>query len=168
MNLYPDKYLANIKEITIEMLEENRIKGLILDIDNTLIDYDKKLLPDADKWCNNLKQKGIKMCILSNTNKVEKVRNVANKLNLEYLYFAGKPGKRGFYKAKSLLNLENENIAVVGDQIFTDVWGGNRAHMFTILTKPIDSRDYFYTKVKRPFEKVVINRYLKKIKSRKE
>lgn len=162
MNLYPDRYLENVKEITIELLEENNIKGLILDIDNTLIDYDKKILQDADKWCENLKQKGIKMCILSNTNKVQKVKKVAEKLNLEYLYFARKPSKKGFYKAKKLLNLEEKNIAVVGDQIFTDVLGGNRVKMFTILTKPIDSRDYFYTKIKRPLEKLVINKYLKK------
>jgi len=78
------------------------------------------------------------------------------------LYFAHKPNKKGFKKAKELLNLQEENIAVVGDQIFTDVLGGNKSKMFTILVKPLDERDILITRVKRPFEKAVINRYLRK------
>lgn len=162
MNLYPSIYLKNIKEITIELLNENNIKGLILDIDNTLIDFDKNLLAGTEKWCENLKAQGIKMCILSNTNKVHKVKKVADILKLEYIYFAHKPNKKGFNKAKEILKLEPQNIAVVGDQIFTDVLGGNKSKMFTILTEPIDTRDILITKVKRPFERIVLKKYLKK------
>ena len=61
-----------------------------------------------------------------------------------------------------ILNLKPENIAVVGDQVFTDVFGGNRCKMFTILTKPIDTRDIWLTRLKRPWEKIVINKYLRK------
>ena len=162
LKLYPDKYIKNVKEITIELLKENNIKGLILDVDNTLIDYSKNLLDGSKEWCENLKSHGIKMCILSNTNKVEKVKKVAEALNLEYLYFAQKPNKKGFIKAKKMLDLEAKNIAVVGDQIFTDVLGGNKVKMYTILTKPVDEKDYWYTRIKRPLEKVVIKMYLKK------
>lgn len=161
MKLYPNLYLANVKEITLEILKENKIKGLILDVDNTLIDYDKNLIEGAKKWCDNLKQNGIKICILSNTNKVKKVETVAKILDLEYIYFAHKPNKKGFYKAQELLGLKPNEIATVGDQVFTDVLGGNRVGMFTILTKPIDKRDIAITKIKRPFEKVVIKKYLK-------
>jgi len=162
MKLYPKIYLERTLDITIELLKKNNIKGLILDVDNTLIDYDKNLFPGCKQWCENLKKQGIKMCILSNTNKVHKVEKVAKILDLEYLYFAHKPNKKGFRKAKELLKLQEENIAVVGDQIFTDVLGGNRSKMFTILVKPVDKRDILITRVKRPFEKVVIKRYLKK------
>jgi len=62
MNLYPKLYLNNVKEITIELLKENNIKGLILDVDNTLINLEKQLLEGCEEWCNNLKQQGIKMC----------------------------------------------------------------------------------------------------------
>lgn len=161
MNLYPKLYLNNVKDITVELLKKNKIKGLILDVDNTLIDYDKNLIEDAKKWCDNLKQNDIKICILSNTNKVKKVEKVAKILDLEYIYFAHKPNRKGFYKAQKLLRLNAEEIATVGDQIFTDVLGGNRVGMFTILTKPIDKRDILLTRIKRPFEKVVIKRYLK-------
>ena len=161
MNIYPDLYLNNVKEITLELLKESKIKGLILDVDNTLIDYDKKLLEGTKEWCDNLKQNNIKICILSNTNKVKKVEKVAKILDLEYIYFAHKPNKKGFYKAQKLLGLKVEEIAAVGDQIFTDVIGGNKVGMFTILTKPIDKRDISITKIKRPFEKIVIRKYLK-------
>jgi len=160
--LYPKLYLERTIDITIELLNKNKIKGLILDVDNTLIDYNKNIFEGCKEWCENLKKQGIKMCILSNTNKVHKVEKVAKILDLEYLYFAHKPNKKGFKKAKELLNLQEENIAVVGDQIFTDVLGGNKSKMFTILVKPLDERDILITRVKRPFEKAVINRYLRK------
>lgn len=164
MNAYPDLYVNNIKEITIEILNKNKIKGLILDVDNTLIDYDKNLLDGAKEWCDNLKQNKIKLFIVSNTNKVKKVEKVAKFLDLDYIYFAHKPNKKGFLKAQKLMGLKVEEIAAVGDQIFTDVLGGNRVGMFTILTKPIDERDIAITKIKRPFEKIIINNYLKKQK----
>ena len=162
MKLYPNLYLNNLKEITIELLKKNNIKGLILDIDNTLIDFDKKLLEGCEEWCDNLKAQGIKMCILSNTNKQYKVKKVAEILNLEYLYFAHKPNKKGFKKAKELLNLEPQNIAVVGDQLFTDVLGANHAKMFSILVKPLNEKDIWITRLKRPIEQFFIKRYEKK------
>lgn len=161
MKIYPDLYLENVKEITLELLNKHKIKGLILDVDNTLIDYDKNFLEGTKQWCDNLKEKNIKICILSNTNKVKKVEKVAKILDLEYIYFAHKPNKQGFYKAQKLLGLKVGEIATVGDQIFTDVLGGNKVGMFTILTKPIDKRDIAITKIKRPFEKLIIKKYLK-------
>lgn len=158
MLLYPDLYLKSVERITINILKKNNIKGLILDIDNTLIDYDKNLPESVIKWCFDLKEHGIKMFILSNTNKIHKVTKVAKALDLEYIYFAHKPNKKGFYKAKDMLKLENKEIAVVGDQVFTDVFGGNRCNMFTILTVPRDKRDILLTKIKRPFEKIITKR----------
>lgn len=161
MKLYPNIYLTNAKEITIELLNKYKIKGLILDIDNTLIDFNKNMLEGLEEWCNKLKSNNIKICILSNTNKVDKVKKVADKIDVPYIYFAKKPSKKGFRKAKELLKLNEKEIAVVGDQIMTDVYGGNRAGMFTILTKPLDKKDIFITRVKRPLEKIIINKYLK-------
>ena len=131
--IYPKEYLNSVKEISIELLEKNHIKGLILDVDNTLIDFDKKMPDGVEEWAQNLKKVGIKLCILSNSNKVDKVKGVADKLEIPFLYFAKKPFKSGFKKAKAVLGIEAENIAVVGDQIMTDVIGANRSHMFSIL-----------------------------------
>lgn len=162
--LYPKEYLNSVKEISIELLEKNHIKGLILDVDNTLIDFDKKMPEGVEGWARNLKKAGIKFCILSNSNKVDKIKGVADKLEIPFLYFAKKPFKSGFKKAKAVLELEAENIAVVGDQIMTDVIGANRSHMFSILVKPIEEKDYLLTKIKRPLERLIIQRYLKKKK----
>ena len=164
MIFYPSIYLNNVKEITIELLKENNIKGLLLDVDNTLIDFNHKILEGVKEWCEDLKKQGIKLCILSNTNKIEKVKKVAKELDLQYINFAKKPSKGGFIKAIKLLELNAENMAIAGDQVMTDVLGGNRMKMFTILTKPLDKKDIFITRVKRPLENFIIKRYLAKVK----
>lgn len=161
MIIYPDAYLSNVKEITIQFLMENKIKALILDVDNTLIDYYKNLSEDVVKWANELQGQGIKLYILSNTNKREKVEKVANKLEIPYKLFAKKPSKKGFKQIQRELKIDSGSIGVVGDQIFTDVIGGNRSKMFTILVDPVTKKDYFYTAWKRPLENI-IKRKLKK------
>ncbi len=121
MIFYPNIYLNNVKDIKIELLKENNIKGLLLDVDNTLIDFDLKILEGSKAWCDGLRKEGIKLCILSNTNKIEKVKRVAKELELPYINFAKKPFKRGFKRAIDLLRLDTKNVAAVGDQIMTDV-----------------------------------------------
>ena len=162
MKLYPREYLDSVTDITMEFMNKNNLKGLILDVDNTLIDFDKVLNTSVIEWCNKLKNNGIKMCILSNTNKIEKVTKVANELDLHFFYFAKKPMSGGFKKAQAYLELKPKEIGVVGDQIFTDVIGANISHMFSILVKPIDKRDILPTRIKRPLEKYVIKCYLRK------
>ncbi len=163
MKLYPNAYLKNVKEITIDFLNKNNIKALILDVDNTLIDFNKKMLDGVEEWCKNLKKQGIKLFIVSNSNKKTKVEMVAKKLELQYIHFATKPFKRGFRKAAKMLQEKNENIAVVGDQIFTDVIGANRCKMFSILVEPIEKKDLLVTKIKRPLENYVIKKYQKSL-----
>ena len=157
--IYPNMYLKKVEDITIEMLMRNKIKLLILDVDNTLIDLDK-ILPDSiKKWAKEMMGQGIKMYILSNTNSKEKVEGVANALKVPYKNLAMKPFKKGFLYIQKQTKLSPENIAVVGDQIFTDVLGGNRAKMFTILVDPLNKeKDYWYTAWKRPIENKIKNK----------
>lgn len=159
MVIYPNAYFNKVEEITIEFLQKNKIKSLILDIDNTLIDYNRNLSKSVEKWAKDLKGQGTKLYILSNTNQKGKVEEVANKLGISYKYFAKKPLKFGFLKVQKELNEKPENIGVVGDQIFTDVIGGNRCNMFTILVDPILKKDYWYTALKRPIENRIKKRY---------
>ncbi len=121
MILYPKAYLERVEQITIEFLQKNQIKALILDVDNTLIDYNRKLSEEVVQWAKKLKQQGIKLYILSNTNHKEKVEEVAKALDIEYQNLAKKPFKSGFLKVEKILGEKPENIGVVGDQIFTDV-----------------------------------------------
>ena len=161
MILYPKELFNNVREIDIEFLHKNDIKALILDVDNTLIDYDKNLPEETIKWAENLKENGIKLYILSNSNKKEKVKTVAEKLKIEYEYFGKKPLKTGFKRVQKKLQEKSENIGVVGDQIFTDVLGGNRCKMFTILVEPIAEKDIWITLLKRPIENAIKKKYKK-------
>ena len=111
--LYPKEYLNSVKDISIEFLNKNNIKGLILDVDNTLISLDKKMPFGVSDWAKNLKEKGIKIFILSNSNKIEKVEAVAKIIEVPYIFFGKKPLKSGFLRARDILKLDNENIAVV-------------------------------------------------------
>lgn len=166
MILYPNKYFDRITDISIDFLNENNIKALILDVDNTLIDIDKKMIEGLEKWVDKMKENNIKLYVLSNSNKLKKVQQVSNKLKLEYSHFGTKPLKRGFKKALRILNEKPENVAVIGDQIFTDVLGANRCKMFSILVKPIDEKDIWITVLKRPIENKIIEKYKKSIKEK--
>lgn len=162
MRIYPNSYFKSVDKISKEFLKSNQINALILDVDNTLIDYYKNISIQVKQWVKNLKEDGIKLYILSNTNHKEKVENVSKTLDIPYEMFAKKPFKSGFIRVQSELNEKSENIAVVGDQIFTDIIGGNKCNMFTILVDPVTEKDYWYTAWKRPIENIVKNRYIKK------
>jgi HAD superfamily phosphatase (TIGR01668 family) len=152
----PKLYVDSITEITADMLEKNDIKGLILDIDNTLVpNHVADADDDAVRWIESMKASGFKLCIVSNGAKKRVVR-FNEKLKLFAIYRAMKPARKAFMKAGGLMGLENRQIAVVGDQIFTDVYGGNRAGMFTILVKPIDRREGKFVRLKRVFERRVL------------
>ena len=160
MILYPNAYFNKVEDISIDFLRKNKINALILDVDNTLIDYNKVMSKSVEVWANMLKQNGFKLYLLSNTSHKEKVETVAKKIGVRYRNLAKKPLKTGFFKVQKDLNEKPENIAVVGDQIFTDIIGGNRSKMFTILVEPRDKKDFWYTAWKRPIEEVIKKRYI--------
>ena len=158
MNIYPDAYFKKVEDINVEFLNKNRIKALLLDVDNTLVDHTKKMTENVIKWAKELKGQGVKLYILSNTNDKQKIENIVKQIDIPYQHFAMKPLKRGFKKAQKALGEKSENIAIVGDQIFTDVVGGKRCHMYTILVDPIKEKDFWYTAWKRPIENKIKNK----------
>ena len=162
MKIYPRLYCKNILEVTPEFLKENNIKALILDVDNTLLDFDLNIIEGLEEWGKTMKENEIKCIILSNSNKETKVKMVADLLGIEYIKFAMKPLKRGFKMAQKQLDVPFENIAAVGDQIFTDVIGANSVKMYSILVKPLAEKDLWMTRFKRPIEELVVKSYLKK------
>ncbi len=155
MLIYPKEYFNKIEEITIEYLQKHKIKALILDMDNTLINYKKEMPERIEKWAKELKGQGVKLIIVSNSNRKEKLEKISKVLGIKYIIFAKKPLKSGLMKAKKILNENVENIAVVGDQIFTDIIGGNRCKMYTILVDEIEEKDFWYTAWKRPIERKI-------------
>ena len=159
MLLKPDMRVDKITDITIEMLKSNNIKAVILDSDNTLIDLNKNPLDGIKEWINEMKKNGIKFCILSNSIKKKKVESVSKMLDIPYIFFSVKPTKYGFIKAKKILGIkENQNIAEIGDQLFTDVLGAKRMKMFSILTKPICEEKVKINNIKRKIEKKILEK----------
>ncbi len=120
---YPNARLNSVLEITDSFLKENKIKAIITDVDNTLVDYEGNVLEGITDWISALQKSGIKICILTNTKRSYKAKQMSKMLNdIPYISFAKKPFKGGFKKAKKVLNVENnKEIAVVGDQIMTDI-----------------------------------------------
>ena len=162
--IYPNEYFDKIDKITIEYLQKNKIKALILDMDNTLINVKEDMPENIENWAKGLKGQGVKLIIVSNSNKKSKIEKTANKIGIKYIVFAKKPLKGGLKKAMKILGEKPENIAVVGDQIFTDIIGGNRCKMHTILVDSLEEKDFWYTAWKRPIE----NRIKRKITKEKK
>ena len=158
--LLPDEHVNKITDITIKMLKKNNIEYMFLDSDNTLIDLDKTPLEGLQEWIQEMKKNNIKFCIISNSIKKRKVEKIAKILDIPYVYFALKPTKIGFKRAKKLMNIQNnEKIAEVGDQIFTDVLGAKRMKMFSILTNPICEEKVKLNNIKRKLEKRILKNY---------
>ena len=148
----PNAEFDIITDITIDFLKENNIKGLILDVDNTLIDLSRNKIEGLDDWINAMIESGIKIAIVSNGRKKKQIGLLTKKHGLIYVFFALKPFKRGIKKARKELDLCYNEIAEIGDQIFTDVWVSNKTKMFSILTKPVEMEKSFLQKFKRKIE----------------
>ena len=162
MKFYPKSYLKNVLEVDESFLKENNIKAILLDIDNTILNTDNIMIEGLEDWINKLKKIGIKFCILSNTNRKKKAEKISKILDIPYIFFAMKPFKRGFNKAKKIVGEENENIAVIGDQILTDVLGANRSKMYSILVEPLQKKDILITRINRLIERKILKKYLEK------
>lgn len=162
---FPHTYIQSIFEIDTDYLKTNGIKAIIFDIDNTLVSYDvEEPTEEVIKLFEELQQKGFKICLLSNNTK-ERVIRFNKGLKIFAIHKANKPLIRNFKRAMALLGTDKKSTAIVGDQIFTDVYGGNRAGLMTILVMPVSDKDEWITKVKRGLERRIINAYEKSRKN---
>lgn len=160
--LCPKYQAQSILELDLEELERAGIKGIIFDLDNTLVEWKKDTLSsEVIDLITRFKDKGFKLCILSNALE-HRVENVAQVLNVPYVSRAVKPRKTPFRKALEIMGTNPEETAVVGDQLFTDILGGNRMELYTIWTPPLSSTEFVSTKAVRQIEKMVIKRFRKK------
>ena len=133
---------------------------MVLDLDNTLVMWHAlEVSTEVRQWVRDLHDAGIKMCLLSNTHKPKRVRVVAEDLGIHFVPGGAKPRRRGFRRAVEAMGLQIEETAMVGDQLFTDIWGGNRTGLRTILVEPIAAREFWGTKiVQRPLERLYFQR----------
>ncbi|TCT16905.1 hypothetical protein EDC18_101201 [Natranaerovirga pectinivora] len=160
--LFPDTYVDSIHDIDYKKLYEEGKRGLIFDIDNTLVPYDVAH-PD-DKIITlfeELKALGFKICLASNNNK-DRVIKFNERLKLIAIHKALKPFRRNLRKAMYLMKTKKEETVIIGDQIFTDVLGGNRLGIKTILVVPIQDKEEWITKIKRNTERKILDIYQKR------
>lgn len=158
----PDLMLRDVTRIDRPLLDARGLRGLILDVDNTLADHGSQVLRSSVRdWLAKMDAAGIKLVIVSNNTRV-RVEPFAKKLGLEFVSFSCKPLPVGLSRAQNRLGLPAERIAVVGDQIYTDIVGGNLKGMYTILVVPFLEEDLPFLKLKRSLEAVHIRAYQRK------
>lgn len=154
--LGPDRFAPRLSEIPHEELEAAGIRGLIVDLDNTLLGFrETELGHDHLSWVARAHERGFRIVMLSN-NQTARVTGVAAQLKVECIPNALKPLPFGFLRAKRRLELRRRQIAVVGDQLFTDVLGGKLCGLYTILTEPIEGKDFPVTRLFRLLERLML------------
>lgn len=161
MSFIPDKIFNNINEITAYIIKDEGIKGLVLDIDNTMAPKHVALPDDLlIKWITGIRKEGIKLFVISNNNH-GRVSKFAEALDLPFICSGMKPFPFSFKKAVMAMELTPKEVAAVGDQIYTDVWGAHTAGLIAWLVMPVDIKETLSFRIRRHFEKPFINKYYK-------
>ena len=154
----PDIFAETVYDIDLDALKNEGIRGFVFDIDNTLVTYaDPVATEKVAEWLVRLQDMGFKMYIVSNNDK-ERVRIFSESVNLPHYGKALKPLGRYLKKACRNMGITPREAALVGDQLFTDIWGGNLLNMKTILVKPISEVEDGFVKFKRRFERRILRK----------
>ena len=157
---YPDRIENSTYDIDFERLYKKGYRGVIFDIDNTLVEHGK----DADERAKELFQRleaiGMKSCLLSN-NKEKRVKRFNQTIQTHYIYDAHKPSTKNYKRAMKLMGTTLQSTIFIGDQLFTDVWGAKRCGMANILVRPIDKKEEIQIILKRYLEAIVLYFYRK-------
>ena len=152
----PNIKLKRITDVSLSVLNKYNIDSLILDVDNTLSTHHGQVLTDGlEEWLRLMRQNGIKMTVLSNS-KSKRLEPFAKKIGLDYIGLGLKPLPFGFWRALKRLGSKRKNTAIVGDQIFTDIVGGNLVGLKTILLTPIKPETSLRFRSKRKMEAILI------------
>ncbi len=157
---FPDEYVASTYVIPFEKLYEEGYRGVIFDIDNTLVPHGAPADARAKKLFAKLEELGFEACLLSN-NKEPRVKMFNEEIGAFYIFDAHKPSRKNYQKAMELMGTDIHTTVFVGDQLFTDVWGAKRTGMRNILVKPIHPKEEIQIVFKRKLEKIVLFFYKK-------
>ena len=149
MLLKPNIKLHGITDITVEFLKDYDIKALLLDVDNTMSTHHGTVLTEGLlDWIKKMQENGIKLMVLSNSKKA-RIKPFAERIGLPFISLGCKPLPTGYLRGVKALGEKRRNVAIVGDQIFTDVLGGNVVGVKTILLTPIKLEDGWSFKIRR-------------------
>jgi HAD superfamily phosphatase (TIGR01668 family) len=157
--LRPNLFLDSVQAIDLRLLRRRGIRGVVLDLDNTLAGW-RALQPSLEvaTWLKGLRSHQIGAVILSNNGK-GRVGDFARSIGVPCIPNARKPRVRGFLQAMQMLGTTPQTTAVIGDQVFTDILGGNRAGFFTILVSPLTREEFVGTKAVRRVEGMVLRHF---------
>lgn len=152
---YPDYYVDSAYVIPYEKLYKEGVRGILYDIDNTLVEHNQDATERAVELIQRLKKIGFSITLLSN-NKEERVKRFNEKVNVNYIFKAGKPSSRSYLLAMDQMHTTKETTIFVGDQLFTDIWGAKKAGIPSWLVKPIAKHEEIQIVIKRKLEAVVL------------
>ena len=155
---YPDIYVSSAYEIDFQKYYDSGYRGILFDIDNTLVPHGAPADGRSIALIGKLKKMGFRILFLSN-NKEPRVKMFNDAVGADYIYKAGKPGIKSYLQAMEILKTDVKTTLFVGDQLFTDVWGARRAGIFSILVQPIDKKEEIQIVLKRYLEKIVLAVY---------
>lgn len=156
----PDMYAKSIYTINYTKLKEKKIKILVYDFDNTIVEQKKYVVTEELKTLLNRLKKDFKVIVISNTIEKKKIDYFCKECDIEYVMNARKPFKFGYKKVKELSHTNSKQICMIGDQLLTDIWGAKRQGYYTVLVEPIHKQELFLTK----FNRIIENKIFKKLK----
>lgn len=160
--LVPDQIVTSVLQIDLQELKRRNIKGLLIDLDNTLVDWGKsEMEPVFAQWIKKVREAGLRVCLVSNA-MPERVDYFAEELGVPGVSKALKPLGRAFRRGIKALDLEPNEVAVIGDQLFTDVYGGNRLGLHTILINPLSTQELRTTRLVRRLERRMMRKMVKR------
>ena len=163
---FPDEYLDSTYSIDFEELYRKGFRGIIFDIDNTLVPHGAPSDKRAEELFERLKKIGFSCCLLS-INQYERVSSFNKNIQVYFIENAHKPGRRNYLKAMEIMGTDLKSTIFIGDQLFTDVYGAKRTGMRNILVKPIHPKEEIQIVLKRKLEKIVLYFYRKDQRKRK-
>jgi HAD superfamily phosphatase (TIGR01668 family) len=162
--LCPHRMVESVWEVDPDELVQRGIRGLILDLDNTLVRWrEEEMTQEVTTWLARVQERGIRLCIMSNSLVGSRSVRIAQRLGAVNVSRARKPSKQGFQRALIALGSDPAATAIVGDQMFTDILGGNRAGIYTIMVKQLHHHEFAYTRyVSRPPERLLLRLFKKR------
>jgi uncharacterized protein len=155
---YPKRLAPSSYDIDYEKLYANGYRGILYDIDNTLVKHGADATPRAKELLARLKTIGFQTCLISNNSEM-RVSRFNKDIGTNYIFKANKPATKNYIKACKIMGTQISNTVFVGDQIFTDVYGANRVGMLTYLVKPIHPKEEIQIVLKRKLERIVLYFY---------
>ncbi len=160
--LLPDYLFRRIYEIPLSFFQQHGITALVLDVDNTLTTHNNPVpRRRVQHWLEEMKNAGIKLMIVSNNNS-DRVRPFAEMLNLDFVADGAKPLPKGILQAAKRMQVSPKHLAVIGDQLFTDIAGAHTAGATAILVEPMEAESMWFFKVKRALERPLLRAYYRK------